>query len=57
MFLTSSFSSTGTRILCTLLIVRVEGGESLGKRVVARMRGRATSAMTTDELLHLLRDE
>lgn len=41
----------------TLRIVRVEGGQSHGERIVRRMRGRATTAMTTDQLLHLLRDE
>lgn len=41
----------------TLRIVRVEGSESHGERVARRMRGRATTSMTTDQLLHLLRDE
>lgn len=39
----------------TLRIVRVEGSQSHGKRIVGRMRGRATTSMTTDQLLHLLR--
>ena len=30
---------------------------SRGERMVARMRGRATTAYTTDELMKLLRDE
>ncbi len=41
----------------TLRIVRVEGSQSHGERIVRRMRGRAATAMTTDQLLHLLRDE
>jgi AbrB family looped-hinge helix DNA binding protein len=41
----------------TLRIVRVEGSQSHGERIVRRMRGRATTAMTTDQLLQLLRDE
>jgi AbrB family looped-hinge helix DNA binding protein len=41
----------------TLRIVRVEGRPSHGERIVRRMRGRATTAMTTDQLLRLLRDE
>lgn len=41
----------------TLRIVRVEGRPSHGERIVGRMRGRATTAMTTDQLLRLLRDE
>ncbi|MGH9093181.1 MAG: AbrB/MazE/SpoVT family DNA-binding domain-containing protein [Acidimicrobiales bacterium] len=40
-----------------LRIVRSEGSQSHGERVVQRMRGRATTTMTTDQLLHLLRDE
>jgi AbrB family looped-hinge helix DNA binding protein len=41
----------------TLRIVRVKGSETRGQRLVQRMRGRATIAMSTDELLRLLRDE
>jgi AbrB family looped-hinge helix DNA binding protein len=41
----------------TLRIVRVEGEPSRGRRLVGAMRGRATTDMTTDELLALLRDE
>ncbi|MGH7920624.1 MAG: AbrB/MazE/SpoVT family DNA-binding domain-containing protein [Candidatus Dormibacteraceae bacterium] len=41
----------------TLRIVRVEGSQSHGERIVRRMRGRATTTMTTDQLLRLLRDE
>jgi AbrB family looped-hinge helix DNA binding protein len=40
-----------------LRIVRVEGSESHGERIVRRMRGRAATAMTTDQLLGLLRDD
>jgi AbrB family looped-hinge helix DNA binding protein len=40
-----------------LRIVRVEGSQSHGERIVQRMRGRAATAMTTDQLLRLLRDE
>jgi len=40
-----------------LRIVRTAGSQSHGERLVARMRGRATTTLTTDELLHLLRDE
>jgi AbrB family looped-hinge helix DNA binding protein len=41
----------------TLRIVRVKGSTTRGQRLVERMRGRATTTMTTDQLLHLLRDE
>jgi AbrB family looped-hinge helix DNA binding protein len=40
-----------------LCIVRREGSDSHGRRVVERMRGRATTTATTDELLRLLRSE
>lgn len=40
----------------TLRIVRVEDSETRGRRLVHRMRGRATTSMTTDQLLELLRD-
>jgi AbrB family looped-hinge helix DNA binding protein len=41
----------------TLRIVRAERGESRGQRITARLRGRATTTMSTDELLGLLRGE
>lgn len=40
-----------------LRIVRVLDSQSRGRRLVARMRGRATTTLSTDELLGLLRDE
>lgn len=40
-----------------LRIVRVQGSATRGQRLVERMSGRATTTMTTDQLLHLLRDE
>ena len=40
----------------TLRIVRVKDSETRGRRLVRRMRGRATTSMTTDQLLALLRD-
>jgi AbrB family looped-hinge helix DNA binding protein len=40
-----------------LRIVRVAGSETRGQRLVAHMRGRATTEMSTDELLGLLRDD
>ncbi|MGH3358321.1 MAG: AbrB/MazE/SpoVT family DNA-binding domain-containing protein [Nocardioidaceae bacterium] len=41
----------------TLRVVRVEGSETRGQRLVSRMRGRASTDLTTDELLGLLRDD
>ena len=41
----------------TLRIVRAEGSVTRGQRLVRRMRGRATTTMSTDELLGLLRGE
>jgi AbrB family looped-hinge helix DNA binding protein len=41
----------------TLRIVRVEASPSRGERLVRRMRGRASTGMTTDQLLELLRAE
>jgi AbrB family looped-hinge helix DNA binding protein len=41
----------------TLRIVRVENSESRGQRLVREMSGRATTTMTTDELMELLRGE
>jgi AbrB family looped-hinge helix DNA binding protein len=40
-----------------LRIVRADTGDSRGLRLVRRMRGRATTTMTTDQLLGLLRAE
>jgi AbrB family looped-hinge helix DNA binding protein len=40
-----------------LRIVRVPDSQTRGRRIVARMRGRATTTRSTDELLELLRDE
>jgi AbrB family looped-hinge helix DNA binding protein len=40
-----------------LRIVRVEGSETHGQRLVRGMRGRATTTMSTDELMDLLRGE
>ena len=41
----------------TLRITRVEGSASHGERLVQRIRGRASTTMSTDQLLGLLRDE
>ncbi len=41
----------------TVLLKKVSGKESRGKRVVERMRGRATVRMTTDEIMALTRGE
>ncbi|HET6562624.1 MAG TPA: AbrB/MazE/SpoVT family DNA-binding domain-containing protein [Marmoricola sp.] len=41
----------------TLRIVHLTPGQSRGERVVSRMRGRATTKQTTDELMMLLRGE
>lgn len=41
----------------TLRIVRVEGSESRGRWLVRSMRGRATTSISTDELMELLRGE
>lgn len=40
-----------------LRIVRARGGETRGQRLVREMRGRATTAMSTEELMELLRGE
>jgi AbrB family looped-hinge helix DNA binding protein len=40
-----------------LRIVRVEASRTRGQRLVRGMRGRATTAMSTDQLLELLRGE
>ncbi len=41
----------------TLRIVRVEGSATRGQRLVQQMRGRASTTMSTDQLLELLRGE
>jgi AbrB family looped-hinge helix DNA binding protein len=41
----------------TLRIVRAEGNQTRGQRLVHRMRGRAATTMTTDQLMELLRGE
>ncbi|WP_152362792.1 AbrB/MazE/SpoVT family DNA-binding domain-containing protein [Microlunatus speluncae] len=41
----------------TLRIVHRRSGESRGARLMQRMRGRATTHRTTDELMDLLRGE
>ena len=41
----------------TLRIVRTQGGPSRGRRLASAMRGRATTTMSTDELMELLRGE
>jgi AbrB family looped-hinge helix DNA binding protein len=41
----------------TLRIVRVKDSSSRGERLVQRMRGRASTTMSTDQLLELLRGE
>lgn len=41
----------------TLRIVHVDPAPTPGARAVARMRGRAATAKTTDELMRLLRDD
>lgn len=38
-------------------IVRVEGSQTRGQRLVNRMRGRGNTTMSTDQLLELLRGE
>jgi len=40
-----------------LRIVRVEGADSRGQRLVRSMRGRASTRKSTDELMKLLRDD
>ncbi|MGB6771686.1 MAG: AbrB/MazE/SpoVT family DNA-binding domain-containing protein [Candidatus Dormiibacterota bacterium] len=40
-----------------LPIVQVDSCQTRRQRLVKRIRGRATSTMTTDQLLQLLRDE
>ncbi len=41
----------------TLRIVRSEESQTRGQRLVRHMRGRATTRLSTDELLELLRGE
>jgi AbrB family looped-hinge helix DNA binding protein len=41
----------------TLRIVRAEGAPTGGQRLVRRMRGRATTAMSTDQIMELLRGD
>lgn len=41
----------------TLRIVHLGAGDTRGHRLVGRMRGRATTTQTTDELMELLRGE
>jgi len=41
----------------TLRIVHRTAGETRGERVVNRIRGRATTGLSTDELMDLLRGE
>jgi AbrB family looped-hinge helix DNA binding protein len=41
----------------TLRIVRVQDSPTRGQRLVRRMRGRANTRMSTDELMELLRGE
>jgi AbrB family looped-hinge helix DNA binding protein len=40
-----------------LRIVRVQGSPSRGQRLVRRMRGRASTTMSTDQLMELLRGD
>lgn len=40
-----------------LRIVQVDSGQTRGQRLAHRMRGRATTTRTTDQLLQLLRGE
>ncbi|GIH50531.1 AbrB/MazE/SpoVT family DNA-binding domain-containing protein [Microbispora rosea] len=41
----------------TLRIVRRESSSTRGRRAAQRLRGSATTSMTTDEIMGLLRDE
>jgi AbrB family looped-hinge helix DNA binding protein len=40
-----------------LRIVRIKASSTRGQRLVRRMRGRADTTMTTDQLMELLRGE
>lgn len=39
----------------TVCIVRAEGSETRGQRLVRRLRGRGSSGMSTSEIMELLR--
>lgn len=41
----------------TLRIVRARDGQTRGRRLAGQMRGKASTSMTTDELMDLLRGE
>jgi len=41
----------------SVVIRKVEGNESRGKRIVGRMRGKATVRMSTDEIMALTRGD
>jgi AbrB family looped-hinge helix DNA binding protein len=41
----------------TARIVRAKSNESAGRRLAARLRGRGSSGMSTDEIMELLRGE
>lgn len=41
----------------TLRIIRIEDSPTRGQRLVRRMRGRASTTMSTDELIELLRGD
>ncbi len=41
----------------TVIIRKVEGNGSRGRRIVERMRGKATVRMSTDEIMALTRGE
>ena len=41
----------------SLRIVRAQASQTRGQRLTARMRGRATTTLSTDELLEMLRGE
>ncbi|MBO4270764.1 hypothetical protein [Microbispora triticiradicis] len=43
--------------LCSALVVRRESSSTRGQRAVHRLQASATTSMTTDEVLGLLRDE
>lgn len=40
-----------------VILQKASGGTQRGKRIVERMRGRATIRMSTDEIMALTRDE
>jgi len=40
-----------------LRIIKVDGGQTRGRRLARGMRGRATTTMSTDELLELVRGD